>query len=127
MIGKLVTGMPELLDVMRWRRDQLNVSHETLDELAGLPSGLTGKILAMEPIRGVGFGSLGPLMGALGLALVVFEDSEASARMRQRWVPRKRKWRPAPKMPGNPGCVASDRPLPQAARMQKGCADVRKT
>jgi hypothetical protein len=97
MIGKLVTGMPELIEVLRERRDLLNISHETIDELAGLPSGLTGKILAPEPIRGVGYGSLGPLLGALGVAILVVEDSAAATRVHQRWIPRKRTWRKTPK------------------------------
>jgi hypothetical protein len=90
VIGKLVHDMPGVLDVMRAQRDRLNLSHETLDAISGLPSGYVGKVLAPEPVRGLGYMSLGALLGALGLALIVVEDSAAAERVRRKWVPRKR-------------------------------------
>ena len=96
MTAKLIHGMPELLDVIRARRDALNLSHETIDDLAGFPAGYTGKLLSPNPIRGVGYMSLGAVMGALGIALVAIEDSAAAERVREKWVPRKRPQRKAP-------------------------------
>jgi hypothetical protein len=96
MTAKLIHGMPELLDVIRARRDALNISHETIDELAGFPSGYTGKLLASDPVRGLGYMSLGGVLGALGMALVAIEDSAAAARVLKKWVPRKRPQRKAP-------------------------------
>jgi hypothetical protein len=90
MTSKLIHDMPGLLDVIRARRDELNISHETIDALCKFQDGYTGKLLAPEPVRGLGYGSLGALLGALGLGLVVVEDSAAAARVRRNWVPRKR-------------------------------------
>jgi hypothetical protein len=36
----------QLLDALRFRQDELNVSRETLDEIAGLPQRYTSKLLA---------------------------------------------------------------------------------
>jgi hypothetical protein len=52
-----------------------------IDDAAGLPSGYTGEVLTPAQFRGIGRISLGPLFGALGLALAVVEDPEALARV----------------------------------------------
>lgn len=95
MTARLIHDMPGLLAVIRARRELLNISFETLDELAGLTPGLAGKILAPEPFRGIGYMSLGAIMGALGMALIAIEDSAAAERVHQKWVPRKRPQRKA--------------------------------
>jgi hypothetical protein len=96
MTAKLIHSMSDLLDVIRARRDELNISHETIDHLAGFPAGYTSKLLAPEPLRGIGYMSLGAVMGALGMAMVAIEDATAAARVHQKWVPRKRPQRKAP-------------------------------
>jgi hypothetical protein len=96
MTTKLIRSMPELLAVIRARRDHLNISHETIDEIAGFPAGYTGKLLAPEPLRGISHMSLGAVMGALKIALVAVEDSAAASRVHEKWVPRKRPQRKAP-------------------------------
>jgi hypothetical protein len=95
MTAKVIRGMPELLDVIRARRDFLNISHETIDALANFPDGYTSKLLAPVPMRGVSHMSLGAVMGALGMALIAIEDSAATGRVHQKWVPRKRPQRKA--------------------------------
>ena len=90
MIGKLVTGMPELVDVMRRRREALGISFETLDQIAGVDDRYAAKVLSPKPLRGLGYMSMGPLLGAMGLALVVIENPEQIARVRHLWIPRKR-------------------------------------
>ena len=73
--------------VLRARANQLALSRETLDEVAGLPAGYTGKLLGAAKVRRFGPISLGPLLGALGLVLVVREDPESkvfAARARKR-------------------------------------------
>lgn len=96
MTAKLIHDMPGLLAALRMQRDALNVSHETLDAISGLPAGYVGKVLSPEPVRGLGYGSLGALLGALGLALIVVEDSAAAERVRRKWTPRKRPQRKSP-------------------------------
>jgi len=83
-----VRDYQQLLDALRFRQNQLNISRETIDEVAGLPQRYTSKLLAPFPIKGVGRISLGPLLGALGLKLLVVEDIEALDRVRSRLAQR---------------------------------------
>jgi hypothetical protein len=102
MQRRVARSRAELLQVLRDRRDELNISHSLIDALGGLPDGYAGKLLAPEPVRGLGPMSLGTLLGALGLGIVevtIVEDPAQIEAMRDRWRPRKRKRR---------GCVVSD-------------------
>jgi hypothetical protein len=85
MTAKVITSMSGLLDVIRARRDELNISHELIDDLAGFPAGYTGKLLAPIPVRGISHMSLGGILGALGLGLVVIEDPGQRAKVEGRW------------------------------------------
>jgi hypothetical protein len=85
-----IRSMPELIEALRARRDALNISHETIDSIAGLQSGYTSKLLAPKPIKNLGPMSFGSLLGALGLAVVVVEDPEMVELVADRWQPRKR-------------------------------------
>lgn len=91
-----IRSMSELLDVIRARRDELNISHETIDNIAGLQAGYTSKMLAEKPIRGVGYMSLGAVLGSLGIGLAVVEDTEQRAKVETRWQKRKRPQKLAP-------------------------------
>jgi hypothetical protein len=83
-----IRSMAELLNAMRARRDQLDISHETIDAISGVPSGYTSKLFAPIPTRGIGYKSLGDVLGALGMALVPVEDPEATRLVRHRWAKR---------------------------------------
>lgn len=85
-----IRSMPELIEALRARRDALNISHETIDSIAGLQSGYTSKLLAPKPIKNLGPMSFGSLLGALGLAVVVVEDPGMCERVSKHWQPRKR-------------------------------------
>ncbi len=91
-----IRSQAELLDAIRARRDELNISHETIDDISGLPKGYTSKLLANPPMKNLGHKSLGDLMGALGMALVAVPDPEQIARVEKRWVKRKRPQRLVP-------------------------------
>jgi hypothetical protein len=78
----------ELIDVFRLRADQLHLAGELIDEVAGLPARYCSKLFGRRQIRRVGMISLGPLLGALGIKLVIVEDQEALARVRNRLVQR---------------------------------------
>jgi len=54
-----------------------------------LQTGYASTLLAPRPRKRIGPMSLGALLGALGLALVVVEDAAALARVRSRLVPRR--------------------------------------
>src|SRR5262245_29579627 len=84
-----VRDYAQLVQALRARIDELGVAGETIDDVAGLPTRYTTKLLAPIPIKSLGRVSLGPLLGALGLKLIVAEDAEALARIRHRLTPRK--------------------------------------
>jgi hypothetical protein len=71
---------------------ELNVAGETVDAVAGLPLRYTMKLLGPRLLKGTGCSlgrtSLGPLLGALGLKLVVAVDHEVLARIRPRLTAR---------------------------------------
>jgi hypothetical protein len=123
MTAKVITSMPELLDAIRRRRDELNISHETIDALAGFPSGYTGKLLAPIPVRGVSHMSLGGVLGALAMGLVPVEDSGQRAKVEGRWQPRKR-----PSKREHPGALIETRSEPMLSSTKaSGDDDVQTT
>lgn len=80
----------ELLAALRRRKEQLELSVETLDHLAGLTARHSQKILGCNPGRGITRITLGPLLGSLGLKVLIVEDDEAIARIAPRWRKRNR-------------------------------------
>jgi hypothetical protein len=84
-----IRSMAELVNALRARRDELDISHETIDAIAGLQSGYASKLLAPRAPRNIGYMSLGDIMGALGIGLQVVEDSEQIQRVAGRWQKRK--------------------------------------
>jgi hypothetical protein len=79
----------ELIAALRMRVAELGAAGETIDDVAGLPLRYTMKLLAPIPVKALGRTSMGPLLGALGLKLVVVEDAEALEKIRRRLVPAK--------------------------------------
>jgi hypothetical protein len=79
----------ELVLALRARADELNVSGEVLDFVTNLPDGYCRKLLAPTHIRALGRISLGVMLSALGLKLIVAEDAEAFERVKRRLTPRK--------------------------------------
>ena len=71
-----IRSMADLVEALRQRRDELDISHETIDAIAGLQSGYASKLLAPRAPRNIGYMSLGDIMGALGVGLQVVEDGE---------------------------------------------------
>jgi hypothetical protein len=90
MSERLIRDIPDLVAALRARRDELAISHETLDYIAGLQSGYVSKLLAPDPMKGLGPMSLPALLGALGVALVLVDDPEQIERVRDQWIKRKR-------------------------------------
>lgn len=74
-------GYAGLMDAMRLRMVELDTTYDGVDELAGLPLRYTSKLFAPVPIKGVGRHSLGPLLGALGIKLLVVVDTALMAKV----------------------------------------------
>jgi hypothetical protein len=92
----IVGSIPELLTALRARRDELQISNETIDDIAGLAERHASKILAPNfPSRGLGRISFPLILGALGMGIArveIVEDPEAIARVQGRWL----KWKRLP-------------------------------
>jgi len=80
----VVRDYDALMDALRARRDELKVTHAVIDDVSGVQPGYASKLLADPPIKGFGRVSLGPILGALGLQLIVVVDPEGFRRVRSR-------------------------------------------
>jgi hypothetical protein len=80
----------QMLDIIRARVDELGITYATLDAVAGLPDGYAGKLLAPRPLRRAGPIALSLILGALGYGVQLFHDEEALAKVRRRFVKRKK-------------------------------------
>lgn len=92
--GQIVCSYDELIEVLRRRAQDLQISRLTLDELAGLSSGYSGKVLGLGQAKRLGPMSLESILGALALGIArveLVEDPALVARMAPRWTKRKRK------------------------------------
>jgi hypothetical protein len=85
---KLITTLDDLIEALRQRRDELDISHETIDAVSGLQSGYTSKVMAR--MKGLGAVSLPALLGALAVGLVLVEDPLQRSLIEPRWERRKR-------------------------------------
>ncbi len=79
-----------LVDILRERADEMSMSREELDFQAGLQNGYTGKVLSRRHTRHLGIVSLGATLGALGLKMLLIEDTEQAAKILARRKPRER-------------------------------------
>lgn len=77
----------------RSRASELQVTREAIDAVSGLQEGYAAKLLAPVPIRMAAKESLGPLLAALGLVLIVAEDAETLAKITKRMAKRRKKER----------------------------------
>jgi hypothetical protein len=82
----LVRNYDGLVEALRKRADELQVSRLQIDAMSGLPDGYAAKILAPVQVRALGRISLGPMLQAMGLALLVVEDVETLDRLNRRLV-----------------------------------------
>jgi hypothetical protein len=92
----MIHSMEELLAALRKRRDQLQLTHERIDDIAGFPSGYCGKLMSPQPIKNLGWLSFGLALDALGVALVMVENPDQIKRVENRWIRRERPRNAAP-------------------------------
>jgi hypothetical protein len=92
----MIRSMEDLLAALRARRDEIGVTHETIDEVAGWPSGYAGKLLSPSPIKNLGWMSLGVALDSMGVALVMIENVEQRKLVEKRWIRRERPRNAAP-------------------------------
>jgi hypothetical protein len=78
----------ELINGLRQRAAELNLSGETIDAVSGLASRYSAKLLGPNQVRRLGATSFGPFLGALAVRGVLVEDKAAVERLRSRTKPR---------------------------------------
>jgi hypothetical protein len=86
---KLLRSTEDIVAALVARQDALNIPHEILDELAGVPKGYSAKIACR--MKRLGAISLPGLLGALGVALIMVPDTAQIERMQRRWTKRRRR------------------------------------
>lgn len=119
-----VSDYDGLLSALRARVVELNITHANLDDVSGIQSGYASKLLANPPIKTLGLMSLGSVLGALGLKLLVVEDAEALKRVANMQIERRHAKGPASMHSITVHIKISGRKLKRAQR--KGGANSRK-
>jgi len=76
----------QLVEALRRRSAALGLSREALDAAAPLQPGYAGKLLAPVPVRSLGSLTMGPVLMALGVRLLLVEDPETIKRITLRAV-----------------------------------------
>lgn len=82
-------GWDGLLEAFRRAVDARGTTYETTSELAGLPTRYVNKLLAPVPVKNIGRESLGPLMGATAVKILVVDDDEMLSALAGRFPKRK--------------------------------------
>jgi hypothetical protein len=78
-----------LLDAVRKRIAELDISYETVEAIAGLQGGYLAKIIGSPPMKRVQLWTAFLLIEALGLRVKLEEDPELTEKLRHRYVKRK--------------------------------------
>jgi hypothetical protein len=85
----VVRSYDDLHAALRARAEHLNISRETIDEIAGFQPFYAAKLLAPKPHRKLGKMSFSAMLGALGCRLLLVEEEpETLEKLRERWVQR---------------------------------------
>jgi hypothetical protein len=74
----------DLHRIMRARANELKLSREAIDAIAGLQNGYAAKLLAPRPIKKLGPLSIPTVLPVLGLKLVVMIDEQKAAALQAR-------------------------------------------
>jgi hypothetical protein len=69
---------------------ELDTTYECVNDLAGLQSNYLVKLISRTPVRGFSRMSLSSTLGALCLRLQIVVDTEKLAKMKPRYVPRRK-------------------------------------
>ena len=79
-LGRIVSDYAGLLEICRQRAVELQISRSGIDDAACLADGHAGKILGPKQKKSMGPVSLGLMLEALGLKMLIIEDEAATAR-----------------------------------------------
>src|ERR1700674_1946358 len=85
-LGRMISDYRGLIETCRQRADELGISRLEIDRIGGLPSGYAGKLLGKdggEPGRKnkkIWPIAMEAMLAALGLQILIIEDTAATAR-----------------------------------------------
>jgi hypothetical protein len=82
-------GWAGLVEAFRLAVEARNTTYEATGDLAGLAPRYVNKLLAPVPIREMDRVSFGPLLGALGVKVLLVDDDEQLATIIHRIKPRR--------------------------------------
>jgi hypothetical protein len=88
-----IRSMPELIAALRARRDELQITHATIEDIGLLPDGYVSKVLSDNPMKNIGPKALEGLLDGLGVVLVLQPNPNLPVRVTSKWVKRKRPMR----------------------------------
>jgi hypothetical protein len=69
---------------------ELDTNYDCVSQIAGLQDRYLNKLVSKSPVRNFGRTSLGPVLGALGLKLILAVDTKQLAKMRPRYERRRK-------------------------------------
>jgi hypothetical protein len=101
-----IRSMPELIEALRKRKEELQLTNMTIDHVSGMQPGYTSKLLAPKPIKNLGPVSFEAILATLGLCVQVVEDPESVKRFSNQWTKRVRPTR-SPKLLPSPSMSPS--------------------
>ncbi|MGY3344689.1 MULTISPECIES: hypothetical protein [unclassified Bradyrhizobium] len=77
-----------LREAIRARVEQLNITRQCVDDVAGLSKGHAGKLLSPCEVKRFGMTTLGLTLQALGLKLLIVDDRQALAKVQPMFTER---------------------------------------
>lgn len=76
-------GWAGMLNAFRLAFDELSTSYRVVNDIAGMAEGHVEKLLQPKPSKNIGPVTFGPLLGALGIKILVVIDEPALASLRR--------------------------------------------
>jgi len=84
---RMVSDYSELVNALRDRAIEMRISRLDIDEISGLQSGYSSKLLSLQPAKIFGPISMGPMLEVLGLRVVLVEDTGLTKATERRRTP----------------------------------------
>ena len=88
-VYRVVTDYEALIEALRDRVDDMNISREDVDAAGDLQPGYASKLLSDPPIKNLGIKGFSGLLKATGMSLVMVVDPERAAKAIELTKPRK--------------------------------------
>jgi hypothetical protein len=87
-LSDVLRSADDVIAALRARQDALSLSNDTVEALAGFCGGTVNKYLGPAREKSPTLQTLALLLGALGVGVVLVEDTKAAELVRSRWTRR---------------------------------------